>query len=366
MGGREQRWRAARGVVAVAACALLVLLVSRDGDRATESLAERGARLFRTEFTEEQGLGPLFNEPACTACHLEPRVGGVGRGGLATVLRVGRLTGDRFDSLEGRGGPVARSHAVARQEPGCERAPGIPAGANVTSVRNTPPLFGAGLIDAVPDAVIRAEAVPKRDGVHGRPNLVRGRIGRFGWKAHAATLEAMVAEALRSELGVTSPGAPAEPLPILDGRCAPEREAEATRGDALALTAFVGALPSPPPPSAPLPGARVFRDAGCAACHVPQLSTGEEPVRLYSDLLLHDMGPSLDDGVRQGEAGGADWRTTPLWGLGDRARFLHDGRAEKLEAAILAHGGEAATAQRRFRALTASDRFRLLEFLRSL
>ena len=101
---------------------------------------------------------------------------------------------------------------------------------------------------------------------------------------------------------------------------------------------------------------------GCAACHVPDLGG----VPLYSDLLVHDMGPVLDDGVVQGAARGADWRTTPLWGLRDRPRLLHDGRARSIEAAILAHGGEAEAAAQRFRGLSAAERSALLEFLKTL
>jgi CxxC motif-containing protein (DUF1111 family) len=110
----------------------------------------------------------------------------------------------------------------------------------------------------------------------------------------------------------------------------------------------------------------VFRQAGCAACHVAALRAGGRNVGLYSDLLLHDMGRALDDGVVQGSAAGADWRTTPLWGLSDRTRFLHDGRARSLEAAVLAHGGEAQRARQRFRALGDRARRRLLAFLRTL
>jgi CxxC motif-containing protein (DUF1111 family) len=114
----------------------------------------------------------------------------------------------------------------------------------------------------------------------------------------------------------------------------------------------------------------VFQRTGCASCHVSTLQSTLQPdtggVPLYSDLLLHDMGPALDDGVVQGSAGGRDWRTTPLWGLSDRKRFLHDGRAGNLEAAILAHGGEANAAQQRFRSLSNDERRSLLEYLRTL
>ncbi len=88
-------------------------------------------------------------------------------------------------------------------------------------------------------------------------------------------------------------------------------------------------------------GSALFVSTGCADCHTPTLAAGDKVLPLYSDLLLHDMGPGLNDGVVQGQAQGSDWRTTPLWGLSVRARFLHDGRARTIEAAILAHGGEA-------------------------
>ncbi len=110
----------------------------------------------------------------------------------------------------------------------------------------------------------------------------------------------------------------------------------------------------------------VFKQTGCASCHVPALQSGTGDVPLYSDLLLHDMGPALDDAVVQGSAGGRHWRTTPLWGLSDRTRFLHDGRADSLEAAILAHGGEADAARQRFRSLPSDQLRSLLEFLGTL
>ncbi len=136
---------------------------------------------------------------------------------------------------------------------------------NVTSVRNAPPLFGSDLIDAIPDAVIRAGAVDRGDGVRGRPNVVRGidgrkRVGRFGWKAHVSTLELFVAEAFRSELGLTSPLAPAgvrsaaPPTPARSDPCA-EQPAEVTRDDLTAVVAFLSALPAPAP-AAPTPPAR--------------------------------------------------------------------------------------------------------------
>ena len=363
---------AALCVVALAAAGL-ALVVARGDAPAPASEAARGRQLFSARFTPEQGLGPLFNERSCAGCHLEPTVGGTGRDGLATALRVGRLTGDGFDAMAARGGRFAHEHAISELGASCDRRPGIPAGANVTSVRNAPPLFGSALIGAIPDAVIRAGAVAKGDGVRGRPNLVRGpdgreRVGRFGWKADTATLEQFVAEAFRNEMGLTSPLAPAL-APSSGGSAACAEKARAAEVDRAALTAvaaFLAELPVPAPGDSAPEGARVFREAGCAACHVPSLRAGARDVALYSDLLLHDMGRALDDRVVQHAAAGEDWRTTPLWGLGDRTRYLHDGRARTLEAAILAHGGEAQRARARFLAQSEQQRRRLLAFLRTL
>jgi CxxC motif-containing protein (DUF1111 family) len=267
----------------------------------------------------------------------------------------------------GRGGPVARAHAIAGLPASCDLAAGIPAGANVSSVRNAPALFGDGLIDAIPDRAIRAGAVAKGGGVHGRPNLVRGadgreRVGRFGWKADTPTLAQFAAEAFRNELGVTSPAA----REIVRGCGAQSRGDELSRADVAAVAAFVASLTAPAPRRADPAGEQVFAQTGCTACHVPSLRAGARAVPLYSDLLLHDMGALLDDRVDQDAATGRDWRTAPLWGLSRRTRFLHDGRAQNLAAAILAHGGEARRAQARFRGLPGEQRRRLLAFLRTL
>jgi CxxC motif-containing protein (DUF1111 family) len=134
-----------------------------------------------------------------------------------------------------------------------------------------------------------------------------------------------------------------------------------------AVTAFVEAL-SPPftkrPPS--LPGAALFSMIGCDACHTPSLPLHDTQVRLYSDLLLHDLGPDLDDGIVQGDAQGRDWRTAPLWGLGERPRFLHDGRARTITEAILLHGGEAEQAKQRYKGLSLKERQEMLAFLGDL
>ena len=319
----------------------------------------RGSVLFATSFTPAQGLGPLFNGASCLGCHNTPVPGGGGPAGLATVLRVGRLANAKFDALIGQGGPFARAHSISELGIACALAPGVPAGANVTSVRNAPALFGSGQLDAIADADIQAGAGPRGDGVNGRPNvLADGRIGRFGWKADTVSLRQFVGEAFRNELGMTTNLA-AEDFQAA-GSCGGVTGAPEVDSSIVAdVSAYLATLPPPPPSSGDGSG---FAALGCAACHVVRLGG----VPLYSDLLLHDMGGALDDGVSQGAATGKDWRTTPLWGLGQRARLLHDGRAQSIEAAILAHGGEAEAARQRFRAASETERSALLAFLRSL
>ena len=366
----------------IVALAVLVVLTTvprvphRDGaavgDERASAIA-RGARLFATEFSPQQGLGPLFNHPSCLGCHNTPSPGGTGPDGLGTVTRVGRLTPVGFDPMHGRGGPIARARSVSDPVYSCDLAPGIPAGANVTSVRNAPPLYGVGLIDAIPDEVIAAGAV-LRGGVLGRPHRIRSadgqeRIGRFGWKADTVTLRQFVAEAFRNELGITNPLAPVD----LVGRSGPGRrcvgESEGVEDDGRlvdAVTAFLAALPAPAASIASGHGQALFARIGCDTCHTPSLPLGDRGVPLYSDLLLHDLGPDLDDKVVQGQARGRDWRTTPLWGLGRRSRLLHDGRALSIGEAIRAHGGEAAPAMRDFYRLSPKDRDELLAFLADL
>jgi CxxC motif-containing protein (DUF1111 family) len=327
---------------------------------------QRGAAIFATPLTPDTGLGPLYNGTACIDCHASPAPGGMGKDGLSTVLRVGQLTDGGFDPLVGQGGPVARAHSVTELGASCDLMPGIPPEANVTSVRNAPSLFGDGLIDTIPDEAIVAGAVAREDGVQGRVNLVNGRVGRFGWKADTVTLQQFVADAFRNEHGVTNPGAPEDHLPALRnaaGPCAGESSGLKDDGSRVsAVAAYVGSLPAPQPASVQPAGEAVFEQIGCASCHTPSLSG----VPLYSDLLLHDMGRTLDDKVVQADARGQDWRTTPLWGLGSRQRFLHDGRARTIQAAITAHSGEADPAVTRFRALSPDDRQALLAFLSEL
>jgi mono/diheme cytochrome c family protein len=341
-------------------------------DAADVALRNFGAEVFRTDFAAEQGLGPLYNERSCFACHNSPTAGGMGENGLGIVHRVGRFDGRSFDPLVGRGGPVARSHSAAQPDSACKWETGIPAAANLISLRNATALFGLSLIEAIPDAAILVGA-NSRNSTRGRPNHVRDalgreRIGRYGWKADIGTLEQFVAVAFRNELGITSPLAPEDLIPA-QAECttAPRLLLEDDGTLVQAVVAYVASLP--PPTSAVTPdraGGALFAAIGCQGCHTPTLNAKNTTVLLYSDLLLHDMGPTLADGVVQGDATGADWRTMPLWGLGTRERLLHDGRATSIAEAVLAHDGEAASSAVAFRQLTQEKRDTLLSFLSSL
>ena len=332
-----------------------------------------GEDYFAMTFTPEQGLGPLFNGASCLSCHSDPTPGGMApEDGLEEVLRIGFLD-QSFDDLDGRGGPVARAHSVSELGAHCDLRPGVPANANVVSVRNSPPLYGLGAIDALDDADILRAGVDNQ----GFPNLAKGpdgteRVARFGWKADSADLERFVAEAFRNELGLTNPMFPEDLIPQgtehLDSCDGHLGQVEASAETIRLVTDYLAGLPAPEPLADldRLPGSTVFAEIGCASCHVPVLGQDDTAIALYSDLLLHDLGPSLDDGFVQGQAEGPHWRTTPLWGLRFRQRLLHDGRADNLDDAITAHGGEAAPSVTAFLELDESERAALLDFLNHL
>lgn len=349
--------------------------------RAERAQFEHGRVEFARIFEPETGLGPLFNANACGECHESPVLGGVGDES-ETHVAAARPDGS-CDALVAQGGPVIQQHATPALEAalGLEGEPLPSEGARAT--RSTPVLFGRGLLDAVPDAAILAYADPDDrdgDGISGRVHrLPDGRIGRFGRKAIVAALREFNDGAFLLEQGITSPALSAEetiggaPIPPgVDGAPDPEIDGAA----ALAADRFVRFLAAPTPAASALRtrrGAEVFRRIGCAACHVPELRTGSSPTAAlrerrfaaYTDLLLHDMGPELAD-ICLGDAAPAEFRTEPLMGLRVVERYLHDGRAETLEQAILLHAGEASAARDRFAALNAKDRSALLAFLRSL
>jgi len=344
----------------------------------------------RTEFTAietpEGGLGPIFNERSCVACH---GAGGVGGASAHSVTRFGRLTSGKFDALESLGGSLLQAQALAPNL--LER---VPAEANVVARRITTPLFGAGLIEAIADEDLLLQAQKfQADGVKGRVHLVtdvatgQSRVGRFGWKAQHASLLSFTADAYLNEMGVTNRFFATENAP--NGRTAliarfikPAGQVDdpvdpATGQSDIDHAADFMRFLAPPPAlrqtSATIAGGKLFEQLKCTACHVPSYFTGAskfEPlnrkaVPLYSDLLLHNMG-KLGDGITQGQAGGTDMRTAPLWGLRARPVFLHDGRAASPKQAITLHDGEAAPARNSFNALKPSEQQQLIDFLLTL
>ena len=237
--------------------------------------------------------------------------------------------------------------------------------------RRPPALHGVGLLASVPaDAITALEDPTDRngDGISGRARRVAGAVGRFGWKARAADLEASVAAALVNEMGLTNTRHGTQPA---SGPVSPEVSA----AQLARLVGFVRLLPAPAP-SCGTPvneaGRRWFDATGCARCHVPSLpagrSKGTHPViHAYTDLLLHDVGAELSDGFEDGDTAGAEFRTAPLWGLGRTPPpYLHDGRAATLDAAIRAHAGEALSSRRDYAALTSEARAALRSFLNCL
>jgi CxxC motif-containing protein (DUF1111 family) len=352
-------------------------------------LANFGAGLdeFENAETPAGGLGPIFNDVSCVSCH---NAGGTGGGSPVNVTRFGLRDANGFDPLDDLGGSLLQRQAIA---PGAREI--VPGQANVIAMRQSTPLFGLGLIEAIPDAAILANANrPPVNGIRGRANqitdVVSGQVrtGRFGWKAQQATILAFSADAYVNEMGVTNRFFPTENAPNgdpdvlakFDSVADPEDEVDPATGkaDIDASADFMRFL-APPQPLPLSPSATAGRGlftgglTDCAVCHKPSMTTGPSPVaalskktvNLYSDLLVHDMG-RLGDGITQGTVTGNEMRTAPLWGLRLSAPYLHDGRAPSIDAAIRAHDGEAAGSREKYLRLSPTQRQQLIDFLRSL
>jgi len=265
----------------------------------------------------------------------------------------------------------------------------------MTSLRITQPLVGLGLLEAVPEATLLDIAKTQRaQGFNGRPNYVRDdfndrtALGRFGWKANQPGIRQQVAAASFGDMGLTTRVYRQQNCPPVQHLCAiqtPGNDPEVAFTDLDDLELWTRALAVPARRNANDPdivrGAKLFEQAQCAVCHVPTLRTAEQfPVpqvenqtfHPYTDLLLHDMGEGLADGRPDFKAGGRDWRTQPLWGLGlsgavnGNTALLHDGRARNVSEAILWHGGEADGAREAFRNMQKAERAALVKFVESL
>lgn len=400
-----------------------------------------GNRLFNTNWVQApgsvkafDGLGPLFNRVSCAACHTFD-----GRG------RPPENTGDPMDSIlvrlslpgkTDRGGPVPHpayggqlsDRAVQGVKPegraliSYEDVPGTygdgtayvlrkpalhftdlaygPMDGVLTSARVAPQVIGMGLLGSVPDSTLEALADPDDadgDGISGHVNRVWSdsagaiRVGRFGWKANAPSVLDQSVDAALGDIGLTTSILPAQNCSAPQDDCRAAFDQGAAEGPEITdefvakLVIYMQTLAVPRQRNETDPavkrGEAVFRDSGCAACHIPTLKTGpdaplpelaNQTFHPFTDLLLHDMGPGLADGRPDFEASGSEWRTPPLWGLGligqvnGHEFMLHDGRARGFPEAILWHDGEAAAAREAFRTAPKADRDALIAFLNSL
>ena len=379
----------------------------------------------------EAGLGPRFNLDSCAGCHAFPDIGGSSPA-INPQLEMAKKAGatNAIPSFIQKDGPIREArfkfnpdgspdggvHALFTIT-GRSDAPGCfliqPDFQTAVAARNVvfripTPVFGAGLIEAIDDDTILANmqamsAAKQSLGIAGRANSTSGRpntsgndgtITRFGWKAQNKSLEIFSGEAYNVEQGVTNELFPHERDEAIGCRynATPESSTHFdasplnVSSDVVMFASFMRRLAQPIPAADTdtiVRGRKLFSDVGCALCHTPTLHTGfssvpalrDKDVNLYSDLLLHNMGPGLADDVNQGNARGDEFRTAPLWGLGKRIFFLHDGRTKDLLEAIKTHastgGGtypasEANQVTAQFNNLNEIDKQHILNFLRSL
>lgn len=374
------------------------------------------------------GLGPLFNNISCVGCHKGDGGGRAPEEGGASNSFFLRLS---LPGSAANGGPLpapgfglqlqdqaifgARPEARVRtryttvtghfadgtvytlRRPDHEIYDAytpLPDGL-LRSPRLSPPVYGTGLLELVPEsAILRlADAFDRDgDGISGRPNYGWDReaqalkLGRFGWKAATPTLKQQIAEAYQQDMGITNSWFPDESS-LGQPQQALNRSAGIDLPEAVLLDAvhYVRTLGVPArrriEDGTVRRGVELFRGAQCASCHVPTWRTGSSPdapelanqlIHPYTDLLVHDMGEDLADGRPDFGADGREWRTPPLWGIGLRetvqgfTHLLHDGRARSVQEAILWHGGEAEAAKEAFRRMSKADRDALLAFVNSL
>ena len=345
-----------------------------------------GKEEFESDETPEEGLGPVFNDTSCARCHLEPAVGG--SSALLETRFGARKADGTFDPLTEHGGSLIQVKGIGVAG-GCDfTGEKVPQEANRVSLRRTTPLFGLGLVDAVPESTFRYIAQLEHalwPDEAGRVALVhdiarnRDAVGRFGWKDQVPTLHQFSGDAYLNEMGITSPEFPDENCPKGDCSllaCNPLPGINDGGEGIIAFTDFMTLLA--PPARKPMTGQawagkRVFGSIGCSHCHWDTLRTGDSAVgsldhvtfHPYSDFLLHDMG-GLGDGIEVGDARGREFRTAPLWGVSAFTSFLHDGRAAAVKDAILAHDGQARRARERFARASADNQAALLAFLGTL
>jgi len=356
-----------------------------------------GDEAFARVFSPADGLGPLFVAASCESCHI-----GDGKGHPVTTLtRFGRYDGTTFDPMPAHGGPQLQHRSI----PGYP-AEVIPGDATGVTRLMPPAVTGLGYLEAVDDATLLALADPDDadgDDLSGVPNWIEpppfltpgpGRVerdgrylGRFGKKGATLNLLHQTVGAYLEDMGITTDLLVEDPYNRQAGNLTGDAvpDPEVSSDELKNVVFYIRTLKAPPRRNEDDPDVRAgeayFSEVGCARCHVPTLETGPSDVAAlhrktihpYTDLLLHDMGPALDDGYTEGSARTSEWRTAPLWGLGlaadaqgGQAFYLHDGRATTLREAIGLHGGEATASRTAFDQLSAEAQAQLLAFLESL
>lgn len=353
-----------------------------------------GLQKFDVNLEDAQGLGPIFNQSACGACHNQGALGGTGS---TTVTRFGFAHKGGFDDLAEYGGSLLQVSFLTES---CREV--IHESANIIAQRQTTSVMGLGLIEAIPEADILVNEETPPPGVSGRAHMVPAfedgpgaplRVGRFGWKAQVPTVLTFAADASLNEMGLTNRFLPVENDPngdlppsiaecdtVADPEDGPEGGVPGAPHFIDRVTDFQRFLAAPPQtPKSGMTGETVFNTIGCNKCHIQSYTTGTvaeaalsgKQIKPYSDFLLHDMGP-LGDGIEQGDASITEMRTPPLWGMRVRVQMLHDGRANggtfasRVTDAILEHGGEAAASAAAFAALPQGSKDQLVSFLDSL
>lgn len=356
---------------------------------------DAGDLLFELAYRPADGLGPLYIRASCVACHAGDArgPGRVSRVALTELARPVAGGSPLADTLRPYVVAPATQPVTALEHPGLRLTQRLP-----------PAVFGRGYLEAVADSEIERleRAAQARTGsargrihrvtyrsepnpaspFHAYRNGQSGLIGRFGLKAKLASLDELVADAFQGDMGLTSPLRPHE-LPNPEGLLDDERPGPDIELELLnTVTDYVRLLELPRRPpegtDAARRGSALFKAVGCAVCHVPSLRTrADYPIAaladldalVYTDLLLHDMGAALSDGVSEGDAAPAEWRTAPLIGLRFAAALMHDGRARDVEEAITAHAGpgsEASDCIDAFEALAPAERAALIGFVEGL
>ena len=338
-------------------------------------------------FSSKTGLGPLFVATSCGSCHA-----GDGKGHpFTTLTRFGQTSPNTPPDLS-IGGPQLQNRAIPGHQP-----EGLPNG--VPFMKFTPPaVTGLGFLAALTDAQIlqNVDSLDEDgDGISGKPNYidppdyfeqkwfhqpVNGRIiGRFGKKAAAIDLLQQTVGAYNQDMGITSTFEPTDPATQLT--IDPEVSDQTIRDVVFYLRTLKAPIPRSEERNPVIRGKIVFNEIQCGSCHTSEWTTPVSDVAAlsnktfypYTDLLLHDMGPGLDDGATEGSAETYEWRTAPLWGLGLAPNsqggsffLMHDGRARSIEEAIMLHGGEAESSKNQFIALSETDKEAIIKFLQSL